>query len=300
MKLKNSISKQTASKDQSHLINSISNIKKTHTMMTLKNYTALTTAWFVLFIFSLIAFFLPIEFNQLIHSNSFLSSFLTQFDNNLLFSLFLITESVSFPYGAFTALVLVMLFCRLLNLSVKQSLILLIIVGVIVLVGLEIKSLIKRLTLEPRPYMLWLAEIAEPIKLNLTDYYSITEKSRKQELLVEIIHQPVFESQHIPNWLMSHWVKDSEYSFPSGHTFFASLFALLGVGLLVKQAGIGRIIAFGLVIWALLVMLSRLILGMHRPVDLMGGTLIALLCALIGIYMINKFILQSQHKDITN
>ena len=40
------------------------------------------------------------------------------------------------------------------------------------------------------------------------------------------------EEKNIPQYLRSHWQKETGFAFPSGHTMFAASWALLAVGLL--------------------------------------------------------------------
>lgn len=76
------------------------------------------------------------------------------------------------------------------------------------------------------------------------------------------------------------WGDGGGYSFPSGHTTEAVTLALaVGiVGATSWQTGLA-------ICWALLVMLSRMFLGVHDPVDILGGMLIATLsvCLCVGV-----------------
>ena len=81
-----------------------------------------------------------------------------------------------------------------------------------------------------------------------------------------------------PPYLIAHRAKDTGYSFPSGHTTFAASWALLFAGI-IGYANRRRLIISGAVTaWAMLVMASRVWLGMHYPVDLAGGVILA--CAI--------------------
>lgn len=67
-----------------------------------------------------------------------------------------------------------------------------------------------------------------------------------------------------------------QFSFPSGHTAAAFLIATL----------IGRFFPVLLVlvcIWALLVGVSRIYLGVHYPSDVLAGLLIGIFCAFAGL-----------------
>ena len=64
----------------------------------------------------------------------------------------------------------------------------------------------------------------------------------------------------------SHIIASDEFSFPSGHTSASFLM----VTLIVIEFGI---FATPLYLWALVVCVSRIILGVHFPTDIMVGCL---------------------------
>ncbi len=70
------------------------------------------------------------------------------------------------------------------------------------------------------------------------------------------------------------------HSFPSGHAARATLLAILGLGLGPPVWGIG------LALWAPLVCLSRVALGLHYVSDIIGG---AIFGALMGILILSWF-----------
>lgn len=238
-----------------------------------------------LFAVPVLGWYLDLEFLKLTQDNGWYIQLDGRFEHISVFGLFLFTESVTFPYGILTAFILTILFARLLNLTLFQTCLLLCVAGSAVLLGLGLKSLIKHLTSEPRPYMLWLANVSTSVKLDLAQYYSLNDKEAQRALLKSIIYQPLFEQWHIPSWLADHWIRDREYSFPSGHTFFACFFALFAAGLFKNKS---TWLVLILVVWAIIVMLSRLFLGMHRPIDLVGGLSIALIAAYCALWSIQK------------
>ncbi len=64
-------------------------------------------------------------------------------------------------------------------------------------------------------------------------------------------------------------IASDEFSFPSGHTSAAFLLAIL-------VAGFIPYLAIPMFIWASLVGVSRVILGVHFPADILAGCLLAL------------------------
>lgn len=74
----------------------------------------------------------------------------------------------------------------------------------------------------------------------------------------------------------------SGFSFPSGHTA-SSFAAATGLFIYHKKLGIAALI------WAFLIAFSRLYMYVHYPTDVMAGMLVGILCAVIGMVLVNKF-----------
>ncbi|MWP50178.1 MULTISPECIES: phosphatase PAP2 family protein [unclassified Gilliamella] len=198
--------------------------------------------------------------------------------NNTSKYLFLVTETASFPWAIITSAILFLVFYLLLPNKTKIILLWLLLVSAI-LSGQIIKSLLKSQTTESRPYVLWMAD-----EFNITDqqFYSLTDLEKK-----EIIYQLLNNSTTIPSWLSKHWQHETGYSFPSGHTLFAVTWAFLALMLLkFKQH---YIIITSAIIWSILIEISRLLLGMHRPIDLITSILIAWIISLICYFYAKKW-----------
>jgi undecaprenyl-diphosphatase len=75
------------------------------------------------------------------------------------------------------------------------------------------------------------------------------------------------------------WIKPSDqFSFPSGHTAAAFLFAFL-------VASFYPAFALPCYLWATLIGVSRVLLGVHYPSDIVAGALLGSGCALMGLFI---------------
>lgn len=72
-------------------------------------------------------------------------------------------------------------------------------------------------------------------------------------------------------------------SFPSGDTAVASLILLFFFN------KVGIVFKFLLIIYWLIISYGRIYLGVHFPVDILGGLLIAFLCIIVSNVMMNKW-----------
>lgn len=178
------------------------------------------------------------------------------------YPLWFITETGSAPY-ALVPCVLLMLW--LMNLARKRYSWLLI--GAICagsVIGTQaIKTVAKFGFAEPRPY------VVEIMGEQSEQFYELTRPQR-----AELVAEHYKDSQH--PIIVQHRMNETGYSFPSGHTIFAVSWLLVFAGLLYGIEGRSASFARNFVLgWALLMLVSRLFLGMHYPIDLFVSTLIA-------------------------
>lgn len=175
--------------------------------------------------------------------------------------LFLLTETGSIPYAAITSVI----FSLVLAAVVKKhySPILVILVCIISMVSTQsVKTGLKLFFEEPRPF------VSAMFPGQTQNFYQLSRSERS----VAIFEQ-IEDKEH---FLTSHHVKEVGYSFPSGHTIFAVSWLLLFVGFCINirtQAAI--FLQTFATIWTALMLISRLRLGMHYPIDLFVSSLIA-------------------------
>lgn len=192
--------------------------------------------------------------------------------------MFWFTETVTSPWGTLTSVILCVWFLWCLRFRLKPALFLLVIVTTALLSGQYVKSMIKSYVKEPRPYVLWLAENHG---IDGQQFYALKRTERS-----EIVFAALDDDSRIPAWLEQHWAFETGFAFPSGHTMFAATWALLGVGLLwPRRHNVTVMLLMG---WAMAVMGSRLLLGMHWPRDLIVSTLLSWLLVTLATMVVQR------------
>ena len=84
-----------------------------------------------------------------------------------------------------------------------------------------------------------------------------------------------------------HWIQETGYSFPSGHSFAAVLFATFFLAMGVSYTRAPRVWLFYLLLpWALAVCYSRLILWVHTPTDVTFGGLGGLVLGFVAFLVV--------------
>lgn len=177
--------------------------------------------------------------------------------------LFLITETGSVPYAIATCVIFTLLLAWVVR--KRYSLFFVIAVCVASMVATQgLKTAMKSTFQEPRPFVSALFEDKS------VDFYKLTREQRGLAVTEKIGPQQ--------NFVTAHQAKEVGYSFPSGHTIFAVSWLLLVVGFCLNMRGQAVVFAhIFAIIWAALMLISRLRLGMHYPIDLFISSLLAFL-----------------------
>lgn len=189
-----------------------------------------------------------------------------------------VTETVTQPWGIITHVCLCAWFLWCLRFRLKAAIMLFAILGAAILVGQGVKSVIKDKVQEPRPFVVWLEKTQH---IPTDEFYNLKRKQRS-----ELVKSQLESQSEVPGWLRQHWQKETGFAFPSGHTMFAASWALLGVGLLWPRRRTWTIAL--LLVWAVGVMGSRLVLGMHWPRDLVVATLISWILITLATWLAQK------------
>ncbi|OZI14146.1 phosphatidylglycerophosphatase B [Sodalis-like symbiont of Philaenus spumarius] len=191
-----------------------------------------------------------------------------------------LTQTVTSPWGTLTSALLISWFLWCLRYRLKPALGLVAILTATLLIGQGMKSFIKERAQEPRPYVLWLEK---HYAIDDRAFYAMPRKARSAAVARELKEQQV-----IPPWLQKHWRAATDFSFPSGHTIFAVSWALLAVGLLWPRRY--RFSTVVLMVWASGVMVSRMVLGMHWPRDVVVGVAVSWLVITLGCWLVQRWI----------
>ncbi|ELC0657252.1 phosphatase PAP2 family protein [Vibrio fluvialis] len=134
--------------------------------------------------------------------------------------------------------------------------------GVLLVLAMGLKTGIKALTESPRPYT---EAMTQALVLPSAEHFYKLDTEQKLAVMNEI-------AARVSPTRLAIWKKEMDYSFPSGHTVFATLCLVFFGGILLEQQR--RISAAVLLMWSCSIGFSRLWLGMHRPADLLGAALL--------------------------
>ena len=155
------------------------------------------------------------------------------------------------------------------------------------------EHVVKPMFAVPRPNIVALTEaralgasIDEP-----ADFYARGDKQARSELLrarLARVKEPALSPA-----VREHWISEPGYSFPSGHSTAAMTFAslLVALGFWWGQGSGWRHILSNTVVpvWAVCVVYSRVLLGVHTGVDVTAGTLVGFAWGLGAFAFVRAF-----------
>lgn len=120
---------------------------------------------------------------------------------------------------------------------------------------------------------------------SIDSLYQLDKQSR-QAFFSELITKHPLQFREIAPDVQEHWIEEAGFSFPSGHTFNAFLYAvILAYPLLYNRSYPWvRPLYFLPFIWALLVGISRVAMGAHTPFDVSAGAALGILLGFIFLY----------------
>lgn len=201
--------------------------------------------------------------------------------------LYWITTTGTAPYGVATVLFVLAIAYRLMPKPLFISLFLAISISQVI--SLSLSHTLKSFFKEPRPNVVFLTEQALPIdeQLSLDAFYQLDKQTRSKTIANAldglIATDPTMK---LDSRIHQHWEDEVGYSFPSGHTIFAATLVLTASYYLLC-AGL-PMFAILLLGWGLLMGLSRMLLGMHWPQDVLFSTLLAAVISWVSVLLVDK------------
>jgi len=138
----------------------------------------------------------------------------------------------------------------------------------------------KDLFRKPRPNQIYLMEKGYMEKKG-AEFFSMPSGERRKYLQETIKHSDDSLIDIYPPILDS-WINDSGFSFPSGHSQ-TSFFLGTIIAFAIFKTARGKKKYFFIIpfIWAILVALSRVVIGIHYPVDVSAGAFVGISAAVV-------------------
>ncbi len=142
----------------------------------------------------------------------------------------------------------------------------------------------------PRPNVVWLAEQAEDLESGFTveRYHARTRAGERSSFMKQALSDV---GANVPPVVGEHWITEPGYSLPSGHafaSFFLATFFLFFATTFVASSR--QVLFFLLVPWAVAVSMSRVLLNVHRPIDITVGAVQGLVVGIIAWLIVRVII----------
>ena len=149
------------------------------------------------------------------------------------------------------------------------------------------EHLLKPWLNQPRPDIRWLASPASGPVLpeGAEAFYRLPDKTARSRRLA---HRLAVAGPALPPRVAEHWIEETGFSFPSGHAFASAALAgwfTLWVLCLGRRSWLLPL----LVAWSLSVAWSRLVLGVHRPEDVLTGAAQGVLLAWAVGFLVQRW-----------
>jgi phosphatidylglycerophosphatase B len=120
--------------------------------------------------------------------------------------------------------------------------------------------------------------------ISIDKFYDLKLADRQIQLK-QMIDSSKFLQENIDQKVLSHWVEEAGYSFPSGHTFNAFLLSTV-LAFSIKRSRKLHLNKYYFVpfIWATAIGISRVALGAHAPIDVTFGGAMGIFFGAILLY----------------
>lgn len=158
------------------------------------------------------------------------------------------------------------------------------------------EHLTKPLLKEVRPSHAYLLQQTN-LTNKLDSLYTLTKPARAA-YFQNLVQQTQQQFTQIDSKVLTHWVNEAGYSFPSGHSFNAFLLAtIMAFSLHHATHKKWRTWYWVPYLWAALVAVSRVALGVHHPIDVVVGSVMGFVVAATFIYFdsTRKLIIHKKH-----
>ncbi|HOZ87367.1 MAG TPA: phosphatase PAP2 family protein [Bacteroidia bacterium] len=116
--------------------------------------------------------------------------------------------------------------------------------------------------------------------------YSLDKEERKA-FFAELIKNNPLKFEQIDTEIQNHWIDESGFSFPSGHTFNAFLFAMILAYAIYFNRSRPALRNLFLIpfAWALAVGVSRVAMGAHSAFDVSAGAALGIMTGALFLYI---------------
>lgn len=143
----------------------------------------------------------------------------------------------------------------------------------------------------PRPNIVHLAEsgVLGPDLPDTAAFYASGDKGARRVVLGTRLNEET--TPQLSDLVRAHWIHETGYSFPSGHTTAAVTFAvfLAAIGLSWLSGWRRSAMLFLLPLWALAVAASRTLLEVHTGWDVVGGAVAGLFWGGVAFLLVQRF-----------
>ncbi len=149
-------------------------------------------------------------------------------------------------------------------------------------------------------------QLAKEYQFKPSEIYQAESKKERAALLAQKVNannntSPVIHHKVINTKVWKHWLNETGYSFPSGHSVNAFLMAIVfSYLLLLRFHNITSVHIALIYLWAFLIAYSRILLGVHSSLDItlgaIWGSVIGFLLIITGVLDRLYEILQKRKK----
>jgi phosphatidylglycerophosphatase B len=112
-------------------------------------------------------------------------------------------------------------------------------------------------------------------------------KQDRQAFFAQLLQNKAPSFQQIDPKVQEHWIEEAGFSFPSGHSFNAFLFAIILAYAIIHNRSKPEWRRFYFIpfIWALGVAVSRVALGAHSALDVSAGAALGIMLGCLFLYI---------------